>query len=392
MSRQKLIIMATVFVDVLGFSIVIPTLPYYLTEFGATPTTITLLFSVFSFCAFLSAPLLGSISDKIGRRPILLISIFSTSIGWFVFASAVSIPMLFAGRMIDGLAAGNFTTAQSYLVDIANNDEQERMKNLGIIGATFGVGFIIGPVLGGLLSTVSHAFPFYFAGTLALINGISAFLFLEESNHQRRSTPIRYNPIMPILRAYRNITLRPLYIKWFLYSLSFVVVQSTFAMFTQQAFSYTSFQTGMLFTAIGVIIAVNQTLLLQKFWIKRFTNHQLELIMLGMTLIGLIMSASSSLLLFLAALPFVGSGQAVYRVVVANEAIHRSDPTMRGEIMGTIASVMTAAMVISPLLAGILFEQNIILPFLAGALAVFLALIISLRSNPEPLYRTKNSL
>jgi DHA1 family tetracycline resistance protein-like MFS transporter len=381
MSRQKLIIMATVFVDVLGFSIVIPTLPYYLTEFGASPTTITLLFSVFSFCAFLSAPLLGSISDKIGRRPILLVSIFSTSIGWFVFASAVSIPMLFAGRIIDGLAAGNFTTAQSYLVDIANNDEKERMKNLGIIGATIGVGFIIGPMLGGILSTVSHAFPFYFAGTLALINGISAFLFLEESNHQRRTTPIRYNPLMPILRAYRNITLRPLYIKWFLYSLSFVVVQSIFALFTQQAFSFSSFQTGLLFTAIGVIIAINQTLLLQKFWIKRFNNHQLELIMLGMTFVGLLLSASSDLMLFLIALPFVGSGQAVYRVVVANEAIHRSDPTMRGEIMGTIASVMTGAMVISPLIAGVLFEQNIILPFLAGAAAVLIALIISFRGG-----------
>ncbi|NUN71254.1 MAG: MFS transporter [Bacteroidetes bacterium] len=383
MSRQKLIIIATVFVDVLGFSIVIPTLPYYLTEFGASPTTITLLFSVFSFCAFLSAPLLGSISDRIGRRPVLLLSIFSTSAGWFVFASAVSIPMLFIGRMIDGLAAGNFTTAQSYLVDISNNDEQERMKNLGIIGATFGIGFVIGPVVGGVLSTISHSFPFYFAGSLAFINGISAYFLLEESNHHRNTAPIRYNPLMPILRAYRNLTLRPLYIKWFLYSLSFVIVQSTFALFTQRAFSYSSFQTGILFTAIGLIIAVNQTLLLQRFWIKRFSNHQLELIMLGMSFIGLLMSATAALPMFLLALPLVGSGQAVYRVVVANEAIHRSEQTTRGEIMGTIASVMTAAMVVSPLIAGSLFEVNIIYPFLAGAAAVLAAFLLSIRT-PSP--------
>lgn len=392
MSRQKLIIIATVFVDVLGFSIVIPTLPYYLTEFGASPTTITLLFSVFSFCAFLSAPLLGGLSDRIGRRPVLLLSIFSTSVGWFVFASALSIPMLFIGRMIDGLAAGNFTTAQSYLVDISNNDEKERMKNLGVVGATFGIGFVIGPVVGGVLSTVSHSFPFYFAGTMALLNGISAYFFLEESNTNRSTEPMRYNPFGPISRAYRNITLRPLYLRWFLYSLSFVAVQSTFALYTQQAFGYTSFQTGMLFTAIGLIIALNQTLLLQKVWIKRFSNHQLELIMLVLSMLGLLLCAVQRLPLFLAALPLLGTGQAVYRVVVANDAIHHSDPTKRGEIMGIIASVMTGAMVIGPLAAGVLFERNITYPFLAGAAAVGAALIVSFFSASSEANRTKNSL
>lgn len=387
MSKQKIIILSTVFVDVLGFGIVIPILPYYLTEFGASAFTITLLFAVYSFCAFLSAPLLGALSDRVGRRPILIIAIFSTSIGWFVFASAISIPMLFLGRIIDGIAAGNFTTAQSYLIDISKNDEKERVKNLGIIGATFGIGFILGPMVGGILSTVSHAFPFYIAGTMALLNGISAFFFLEESLQTKNLHPFYYNPMSPVLRAFKSESLRLLYLKWFLFSLAFVVVHTVFALFAQQAFQFDSFQTGSMFTIIGIVIALNQTLLLNKFWKRRFTDHQLELIMLSFGTIGLLLTATQNLWLFFASLPFVGTSQAVYRVVISNQAVKKADPLMKGEVMGSVASMMTAAMFITPLAAGALFETNISSPFIAGALVVAAALIITLkeRINPERL-------
>ncbi len=381
MSRQKIIIVSTVFVDVLGFGIVIPILPYYLTEFGASPFTITILFAVFSFCAFLSAPFLGALSDKIGRRPVLLLSIFSTSVGWFVFASAVSIPMLFIGRIIDGIGAGNFTTAQSYLIDISKEDEKERVKNLGIIGATFGIGFILGPIVGGILSTVSHAFPFYIAGVMALLNGISAFFFLTESNLNRNNVRLRYNPLTPILRAYKAVTLRSLYIKWFLFSLAFVVVHTIFALFAQEAFQFDSFQTGLMFTVVGLVIALNQTLLLNTFWKKRYSDRELELIMLFFVIIGLLLAATQNLLLFFVSLPFIGTSQAVYRVVVSNQAIIKSDPKTKGEVMGTIASLMTAAMVITPIGAGALFEANISSPFVAGAAVVIIAFSVALRAE-----------
>ncbi|HAP36635.1 MAG TPA: hypothetical protein DCQ28_12120 [Bacteroidetes bacterium] len=311
----------------------------------------------------------------------MLLSIFSTSIGWFVFASAVSIPMLFLGRIIDGIAAGNFTTAQSYLVDISKNDEKERVKNLGIIGATFGIGFILGPMVGGILSNVSHAFPFYFAGGMALVNGISAFFFLKESNHNLNTDKLHYNPFRRILHAYRNLSLRPLYIKWFLFCISVVIVQTIFALFVQKAFNYNSFQTGIMFTIIGVIIALNQTLLLNTFWIKRFTNKQLEQIMLIFTIIGLLLAATENIFLFFAAIPFIGTSQAVYRVVVANSALQKADPKMKGEVMGIIVAVMTGAMVISPIAAGALFEQNISYPFIIGAIFAIIALVLSSKNS-----------
>lgn len=381
MKNQKIIILSTVFVDILGFGIVIPILPFYLTEFGASPLTITVLFSVYSFCAFLSAPFLGALSDRIGRRPVLMLSIFSTSIGWFIFASAISIPILFLGRIIDGIAAGNFSTAQSYLIDISRNDEKERIKNLGIIGATFGIGFILGPMVGGVLSTVSHSFPFYFAGSMALINGIFAFFFLKESNFNRSSEKLQYNPFDRILKAYNNLSLRPLYLKWSLFSVSVVTVQTIFALYAQKAFNFNSFQTGILFTIIGLIIALNQILLLNHFWIKRYSENVLEQIMLSFAILGLILTATQNFYLFLASLPFFGTSQAIYRVVIANKAIKNGDPKMKGEVMGIITSIMTGAMVVSPIAAGALFQLNMSYPFIMGAIFAFTALLLTYKNS-----------
>lgn len=376
MNKQKIIILSTVFIDVLGFGIVIPILPYYLTEFGASAVTITVLFSVFSLCAFISSPFLGALSDKIGRRPVLLISIFSTAIGWFVFASANSIAFLFIGRIIDGMAAGNFTTAQSYLVDIST-DEKDRMSNLGIIGATFGIGFIFGPLFGGILSTISHAFPFYVAGGMAFINGTIAIFLLKESNFHRNQAKISYNPFSPILRAFYNLPLRPVFSIWFLFSLAFVTVNSIFALFSQEVFGFTSFQTGLLFTVIGIVIVINQVVLLKKFWLHRFTQDQIEMMMLVFVTIGLLMISTQNLIMFFASLPFLGTSQAILRVIITNKAVSTIDARKKGEIIGTITALMTGAMVIAPVLAGILFEFSSSLPFFVSAALSIIALYIS---------------
>lgn len=228
---KKYIILFTVFVDILGLGIVIPVLPFYLQSFGASAIVVTMLFSIFSLCSFLSAPFLGALSDKVGRRPILIISIASTAIGWLVFSSAKVLWLLFLGRIIDGLAAGNLPIAQSYLTDIATTDK-ERTTNLGLIGGMFGLGLTIGPGIGGLLSHYGHTAPFWFASALSFVNLILAILFLPETHHHRdEDQKLEVNPFLPLWRAFKNKPLLPGFAAWFLFGAAVAIQQSVFALF-----------------------------------------------------------------------------------------------------------------------------------------------------------------
>lgn len=380
MQKQKLTILFTVFVDVVGFGIVIPILPYYVGSFGASPFTISLLFASFAFFAFLSAPFLGALSDKVGRRPVLMVSIFSTAIGWFVFAGAHTIALLFIGRIIDGMAAGNFTIAQSYLVDISQ-DEKERTANLGVLGAIFGIGFTVGPMLGGVLSTVSHAFPFWFAGILALLNTVLAFFSLPETHFHRSALPLSFNPLRPLARAVLDRKLRPLYISWVLFALAFVISQTVYAMYAERALGFDSLTTGMLFTLSGIFMALNQGLLLKRFWLKRFNEEQLEFGMLAALGIGLVLMSVHSVWFFAVGTPVLSVAQSTLRVVVTSRAAGMADPQMKGEIIGILTSIFAGAMVVGPVIAGALFEMWLSLPFLTAAGCMVVAILISQRRS-----------
>lgn len=380
MQREKVIVVFTVLVDVIGFGIVIPILPFYVSSFGASPLTITLLFSTFAFFAFLSSPFLGALSDRIGRRPVLLLSIASTALGWFVFASAGSLFLLFLGRVIDGAAAGNLTVAQSCLVDVAR-DEKERASNLGIIGAAFGVGFLIGPAIGGFLSTVSHAFPFWVAGGLSTTNVVLAYFFLPETNTKRNPEGvISFNPLRPLARAALNVELRPLFIRWVLFALAFMATQSVFALYAEHAFGFDSFTTGLFFTLSGVFMALNQAVLLKRVWLKYFDERKLELIMLWSFFAGFVFMGSHMLPLFVIGVPVAGVSQAILRVVMTSQAAGQAQPQMKGEVIGIMSSLMAASLVVAPVIAGVLFEWNDVLPFVFAACLSLVSLWI-LRSS-----------
>lgn len=375
MRRETYIVFFTVLVDVVGFGIVIPILPFYATEFGVSPTVVTLLFASFSFFSFLSAPLLGTLSDRIGRRPVIILSIISTAIGWFVFASATAVWMLFLGRIIDGAAAGNFTSAQGYMVDIAK-DEKERTRNLGILSAIFGVGFLLGPILGGLLSRVSHVFPFWVAGVLASVNAVSAILFLPESNRNRSTEKmIDYHPLTPLIRAWRDKPLRPLYVTWTTFALAFVIGQSVFALFVKEVFGFSAFATGMAFAVVGVVVVINQAFLLQRFWLKRFEEARLQVVMLIILVFALLCIAVEILPLFYVGLLGLGTGQAVLRVVVTSQVAGDAGPSRRGETIGILSAIMSASMVVAPVVAGVLFEIDHVVPYILAIVVLLLGLL-----------------
>lgn len=381
MQKEKLTIIFTVLVDVLGFGIVIPILPFYVTSLGASAFTVTMLFSSFAFFAFLSSPFLGALSDRVGRRPVLLASIASTAIGWFVFASAGSVPLLFLGRIIDGAAAGNFNVAQSAMVDISR-DEKDRAANLGLIGATFGIGFMVGPLIGGVLSKVSHSFPFWIAGCMASTNVVLTYFNLRETNKRRDSSmPLSFNPVAPLARAAMNIELRPFFLAAILFGISFMATQTVFALFAEQAFGFDSFQTGLLFSGIGIFTALNQGILLKRFWLKYFTEASLEYMMTVVMCLSLLFMAVRILPLFYLAIVLMGTGHSTLRVVLTSRIAGAAPPQMKGEVLGIMSSLMAASMVIAPVIAGTLFELNISWPFFFGAALMAFSVVLEQRTR-----------
>lgn len=378
MNKIKFTILLTVFIDVLGFGIVIPVLPFYVQSFGLGPFMVTVLFAVYSFFSFFSSPLLGVWSDKIGRRPILIVSIISSAIGWLVFAGARNVAMLFAGRIIDGLAAGNITTAQSYLVDIAK-DEKERTANLGLIGMIFGMGFIIGPFLGGLLAQVSHAFPFWFVGFLSLANVVSAYLFLPETNNNRSiGKKIDFNPFNPIVRSLKNSVLRPSYLVWFLFMLAISLAQSIFSLYLMARFGFEEFTSGLMMAGIGVVVAFNQGFAMKKIWLKYFKEHHLGVWVLLFGAIGYFLYAIDGLVLFGFGLVCTAFAQSILRVVLTSQAVGLGLSNERGEILGILSSFSSLGMIMGPILAGAAFEFSVNLPVYIAAVILFLAFVIAL--------------
>lgn len=378
---KKFIILFIVFIDVLGIGVIMPILPFFVQSFNSSPQVVTWLFAIFSLCSFFSAPILGAMSDHLGRRPILLVSILSSAIGWLVFGLANSLWMLFLGRVIDGLAAGNISTAQSYMSDLAK-DDKERLHNMGSIGMIFGIGFIIGPAIGGFLGHFGHRIPFLFVGALAFINLILAWIYLPETRFAKEKKPWninQLNPFTPIKRALNDKLLRTGFISWFLFGVAIAAQQSSFSLYLQRVFNFKEAVVGIFMTGMGVVIAVNQGYLLKNFWIKYFNAKRLEIMMFIFMIIGFGLMSSSWLLTFIIGLIAVAFAQSVLRPVMTNQLA--TDHERRGEVLGIMASVISLSMIIGPIVAGWLFELKPNLAFIFASLVAFSALLLILRSR-----------
>jgi DHA1 family tetracycline resistance protein-like MFS transporter len=248
-SRPLLIIFLTILVNLIGFGIIIPLLPFYAQTFGASPLAIGLLFASFSLAQLFASPVLGAWSDKWGRRPILIFSLVGTVVSFVMLALAHSLAMLFAARVVDGLSGGNITTARAYIGDIAT--EENRAKSFGMLGAAFGLGFIIGPGLGGLFARVSYTAPIWAAAAITVVATLLAWFWLPETVH--RVNAVSGSP----WRALRELSGRPglrlLLTIDFLYWASFAVYQTTFALFGARRFGFDATHTGYLLATFGFL-------------------------------------------------------------------------------------------------------------------------------------------
>ena len=254
MSKPLLVLFLTILVNLIGFGIIIPLLPFYATSYGASPVTIGLLFASFSISQLFAAPLLGEWSDRWGRRPVLILSLIGTTLSFVMLALATSLWMLFAARIIDGLSGGNITTARAYIADVTA--EEDRAKAYGFLGAAFGLGFILGPALGGFFSHISYTAPIWVAAIVSLGATVLAWVWLPETLHRARA--VSGSPWQALREIAGRSQLRVLLAVDFIYWMSFAVYQTTFALFGANRFGFDAARTGYFLSAFGFLGVIVQ--------------------------------------------------------------------------------------------------------------------------------------
>ena len=376
MSRPLLIIFLTILVNLIGFGIIIPLLPFYAETFGASPLVIGLLFAVFSICQLAAAPALGDISDRYGRRPVLIFSLAGTVISFVMLAVAHSIAMLFAARIVDGLSGGNISTARAYVADVT--EKKDRARAYGLIGAAFGLGFILGPALSGVLAKVSYTAPIWMAAAVTLVATVMAWVWLPETVHRAHAgtgdwNPFRYLP--ELLR--RPVVSRVLAID-FVYWLSFAVFQTTFALFVAQRFKFDVSQTGYLFAAFGILGAIIQGGFIRPI-VRRLGDRRTFMMGLLFGAFGLIASAlSHSVTMFVAALVPLAFGIGFGHPTVASLVSLAGRGEEQGRVQGAAGAVESLGRTIGPIWGNASLERfGESMPYVSAALLLLVTLGIA---------------
>src|SRR5215210_472715 len=360
-----LVIFITVFIDLIGFGIVIPVLPFYVegTKFDASPSTVGLLFASYSVMQLIFTPVLGRLSDRYGRRPILLISLIGTGIGFLILGFATTLWMLFAGRIIDGISGGNISTAQAYIADITT--PENRAKGMGLIGAAFGLGFVFGPAIGGVLSRWGINVPFLFAAGLAFANALLLYFVLPETvtpDHPARASAATHR-WKQLAQALKQSRLAFILLIYFLFVTAFSIMTTTFGLFTMYRFGYDAQDTGWLFVFVGIIGAIIQGGLIGHL-VKRFGE-------LPLVVVGALLFAAS-----LFAIPFTGPRTGLLTLLavggtfavgnslstpaltgLASKSVGRGE---QGGVLGVTQSVASLARTVGPLISSALIYSAIV--------------------------------
>ena len=261
MNKRLLNVGLIVLIDMLGFALIVPLLAFFADSFGATAFQTGLLVASYAAMQMISAPILGRISDRFGRRPVFLISILGTFIGFLILGFANSLWMLFASRILSGLTAGNISVAQAYIADVT--DEKNRARGMGMLGAAFGIGFILGPALGGTLSVYGFDVPAFVSAGLCFINLLTVFFWLPESLTQERRSELMTQQqadvsFSALLAALQHPAAGPLLWARFGFAVAFNSFQSVFSLYTLSKFGLTAQQTGYILAYVGIVLVIMQ--------------------------------------------------------------------------------------------------------------------------------------
>jgi len=370
-----------VFIDLLGFGLIIPILPFYAEHFGAAPGVVTLLMASYSLMQFISAPFLGSISDGVGRRQVILLSLVGTCAAYVLMAYASSLFMLFAARMMAGFFAGNIAAAQAYIADVT--EPKNRARGMGLFGAAFGLGFIFGPVIGGLLSGSSsgevnfHIAPL-FAASLSAFAAILTLVILKEPDKNKEMVKRGARWFGPILGAVKQPDMKPLILLFLLVMFVFAGLEATIALWAERQFSWGPREIGYLFAYVGIVAAIVQGGLIGPAT-RRWGEEKVVFVGIWALIVGFIlMPLSSGLGVLLVATAFLAGGFGFCNPALNSLISRRASSAGQGVALGVAQSGASFARIMGPAFAGAIFGiWGRHSPYLAGAAILLVAVWVA---------------
>ncbi len=375
--KRSLFVIAIVsVVNALGYGIIIPIQYSYVAHFGVNAFWLGVLFASFSLAQFISTPIIGRLSDRYGRKPLLFFSVFGTMVSFLLFALANSMPMLFLARILDGISGGNISVAQAVISDVT--EVKERGKWFGILGASFGFGFVVGPAVGGLLSGYSLQMPFYFAAAISLIACVIIAFIQKESLTkeltEKKELTSLFDPrslVHALSEPFVGVVLVANFIAVFAFSLFMIGFQA----FTNEVLALSPKDISLLFIIFGVIGLIMQGFATGKL-IKIFGEVKLLLFGVVLSLIAFIgMGVSHTYTIFLIASVLLAIGNSFLGPMLTTLLSKHTKKEDQGGIMGISQSYASLANIIGPIIGGILATRDVSFAFLAAATILFLMLL-----------------
>lgn len=365
-------------VNALGYGIIIPVLYTYSRQFGLTDFQNGLLFSIYSLCQFLATPLIGRLSDAYGRRPLLLLSLFGTSLSFFMMAFAPSAAWLFVARALDGITAGNIPVALAVISD--TTEVKNRAKGFGIIGAAFGFGFTFGPAISALGVRWGLGIPFIIAGTIAAVSWVLTALVLPETNTNKSAVASRrIFDFRHLIDALLNPNIATMLVTSFLVMLAFSVYVFVFQPVAVQIFGLSASAISIIFTAIGVIGLLSQTLVIPQA-VRLFGERN---VLVYAIFVSVVMYAALLFVryfpLFVAVVLVQAFANGFTNPVIQSILSKEADEKSQGSIMGVNASYQSIGQTLGPIVGGILTTVYIPLPFLLSSIIMGAAVFLAIR-------------
>jgi DHA1 family tetracycline resistance protein-like MFS transporter len=370
-TRPMALILFTVFLDLLGIGLIFPIGPFYAAAFGANAFDVGLLFTLFSVAQFLTIPILGALSDRYGRRPVLLIGIAGEVVGYLLFGAATSLTMLYVARVVAGASSGNIGAAQAYIADIST--PRARTHSFGLLGAAVSVGFLFGPAMGGFLGQYDLRLPAFAAAALVVVNWITVLVWLPESlpidRRSNRSLTTGLNPFGVLITLLRRPLLRGPLLVTFLCNFAFSGYLTSFALFTSARFGWGPQQ-----VAVVLVIQSMMSIVIQTFGVRSlsasFPDTTILLLGIVVNLLGFVVIALAPdpVFLYVLSAPLQAGGSALWRPSLSSLITKLVSGNEQGLANGGSQASSALATIIGPMGAGIIFERvGTASPFVAGA-------------------------